>query len=149
MDPTPVDDAEDLYRAISAGHHGYTIRNGVYIISQSAFDDSEQKPSVDRSSIRTAMVDTKMSPTDGVIVVNTGDVRKSCKVPILDPKGKPIGGEYNVDVKHRPIVAPDPENLAHCQIESSPMYTNSSRFKKVKEALARLANKKGFIILPT
>jgi hypothetical protein len=147
MQPTLVADAEDLYRAISAGK-GFLFKDGKYVFSQSAFDDRLRQPSVDRSSIRVVVAEAKLTPTDGVTAVKAEDVRKSCKVPILDPKGKPTG-EYAVDVLHRPILAPEPENLAHCQIESNPVYANDSRFRKLKEALARLATQNGFIIVPT
>jgi hypothetical protein len=149
MHPTKVDDSEDAYRAIRANGREYARVNGVIKFSATAFDDREKKPSVDRSSIRTKPEEARVATSDGVTKVGALEVRKSCKVDITDAKGKSTG-TYAVDVIHRPILASatGPENLAHCQIECAPQIDSSSRFKKLKEALANIATKHGFIVQP-
>jgi hypothetical protein len=147
MTPSIVDDAEDLYRSIRAGDYSY--QGGRLFFSSTAFDDREMKPSVDRSSMRTNPADARIGPTDGIAKVLTADVRNSCKVPIV--KNGVVVGEYAVDAIHRPIEN-DPiegDNPAHCQIECNPLIESDSRFKKLKAALANLANKHGFVVSPT
>src|SRR5689334_1763765 len=114
MDPTIVNDAEDLYRSIRKDAGEYSYQDGKLVFSSSAFDDRYMKPSVDRSSIRTVPEDARINATDGVTKVLTRDVRRSCKVPIIK-NGVSIG-EHAVDAIHRPIEN-DPnqaDNLAHC-----------------------------------
>jgi hypothetical protein len=149
MDPTIVDDAEDLYRSIRADSDEYSYQDGRLFFSSSAFDDRDMTPSVDRSSIRTSPADARRSPSDGVAKVLTADVRNFCKVPIFE-NGKPIG-DHAVDAIHRPIENDpvEPDNLAHCQIECNPLIANGSRFKKLKAALASLANRHGFVVKPS
>jgi len=149
MVPTVVDDAEDLYRSIRANGDEFSYQDGKLIFSSSAFDDRYMKPSVDRSSMRTDPADTRAKPTDGVTKVVTADVRKSCNIPIIK-NGAPVG-EYAADAVHRPIES-DPalaDNLAHCQVECNPLIESGSRFKKLKAALATLANRHGFVVKPT
>jgi serine/threonine protein phosphatase PrpC len=149
MLPTIVDDAEDLYRSIRAGSDDYSIQNGVVFFSSSAFDDRDMTPSVDRSSMRADPADSRITPSDGITKVLTADVRKSCKIEIIE-NGKPTG-EYRADAVHRPIEDDpvEPDNLAHCQVECDPAMANGSRFKKLKAALANLANRNGFIVKPS
>jgi len=149
MDPTVVDDAEDLYRSIRANSDEYSYQDGKLVFSSSAFDDRFMKPSVDRSSLRPNSEDVRINAADGVTKVVTADVRRSCKIPIIK-NGAPVG-EYAVDAIHRPIENDqnDPDNLAHCQIECNPIIESGSRFKKLKAALANLANKHGFVVTPS
>jgi hypothetical protein len=146
MEATIVDDAEDLYRSIRADDYSYY--DGKVVFSSTAFDDRDMKPSVDRSSMRTNPAEARISPTDGVTKVLTADVRKSCKIPII--RNGVAVGDYAVDAIHRPIEN-DPteaDNLAHCQIECDPLIDSGSRFRKLKAALATLANVHGFIVEP-
>jgi hypothetical protein len=149
MVPTIVDNAEDLYRSIRADSDDYSYQNGKLVFSSSAFDDRDMRPSVDRTSMRADPADSRIAPTDGIAKVLTADVRNSCKIPIIK-NGTPVG-EHAVDAIHRPIEN-DPietDNLAHCQIECNPVIASGSRFKKLKAALANLANKHGFIVPPS
>ncbi|MDA9504195.1 hypothetical protein XI09_05345 [Bradyrhizobium sp. CCBAU 11386] len=149
MDPTVVDDAEDLYRSIRANTDEYFYQDGKLVFSSSAFDDRFMKPSVDRSSLRHNPADARINITDGVAKVLADDVRRSCKIPIIR-NGVPVG-EYAVDAVHRPIENDQdvPDNLAHCQIECNPIIESGSRFKKLKAALANLATKHSFIVPPS
>lgn len=106
-------------------------------LSSTAFNDRYKKPSVDRAHMRSAE-QTKFSPTDGVVKLLTVNVRK---VAIEQPDDN---GNYDVDVWSRPVGGND----AHAQIEPKPEMT-TSRFDKLKEALARLAAEHGWVIPPT
>ena len=55
------------------------------------------------------------------------------------------GNHLKLDVND-PVEA---DNLAHCQIECNPLIESGSRFKKLKAALANLANKHGFVVPPS
>jgi hypothetical protein len=146
--PTIVQDAEELYRSIKSQSKAYTQVDGRTVFSSSAFDDRMLMPSVDRSALILNPRYSKKSPSDGVAKLIAREVRNSCKI-VIDPKDP--SAHYAVDVIHRPIFSDpvDPENLAHCQIECAPAISSNSRFKKLKEALARLATRHGFIIAPT
>jgi hypothetical protein len=149
MVPTLVHDSEDLYRSIRANSDDYSYQDGKLFFSSSAFDDREMRPSVDRSTMRQYPADVRQTPTDGVAQLRTADVRNACKIPII--KNGVASGEYAIDAIHRPIEN-DPveaDNLAHCQIECNPLIESGSRFKRLKAALATLANKHGFVVLPT
>lgn len=149
MQPTNVEDTEDAYRSIRVNRREFTRVEGRIKFSSAAFDDREKKPSVDRSSLRNSAEESRQSPSDGVTRIGVREIRTSCKVPILNDKGKETG-TYAVDVIHRPIYESEtePENHAHCQIECAPQIASSARFKKLKEALAVLASKHGFVVQP-
>jgi hypothetical protein len=150
MDPTAVEDSEDLYRSVRASGNEFTLVDGAYKISSSAFDDRDRKPSVDRSPLRPRPEECKLSPTDGVTKLTAAEVRSSCNVKIFDKKGQ-VTGVHQVNVIHRPIKASatEKENLAHCQIECDPAIDTDARFRRLKEALARIATKHGFVVAPT
>jgi hypothetical protein len=143
-----VPDSDDLYRSVRKGE--YSTINGQVAFSASAFSDRDRKPSVDMSSIRPDPRDARKSTEQGVAKLVTGEVRKSSKIPIYDAKQNQTG-EHSIDVVHRPIKDdPDgePDNPAHCQIECHPTIENDNRFKRLKEALARMANKYGWVVKP-
>lgn len=148
MEQMHVYDPDNLYRSVREGE--YITRDGKVAFSASAFNDRERKPSVDTSSIRTDPRETRKSVDQGVAKLIAGEIRKTCKIPIFDSKGKRTG-EHSVDVLHRPIENdPDgePDNLAHCQIECHPTMDNENRFKRLKEALAAIANQYGWVVEP-
>jgi len=93
----------------------------------------------------------KQRPTDGLLLLIADEVRKIL-LPQMNNKGKPTGIHYQIDVIHRPVELDNPqrlpENPAHSQIESTPDL-NGSRFNKLKEALARLAEKHGWLVKPS
>jgi hypothetical protein len=147
MTPFHVYDPDQLYRSVRPGE--YTTREGKVTFSASAFNDRDHKPSVDTSAFRKDPRDARKSQADGVAKLIAGEVRKSCKIPIFDNK-KRRTGEHSVDVLHRPIIniPGEPDNVAHCQVECHPTIDSDSRFKRLKEALAALANKYGLIVEP-
>ena len=107
-------------------------------VSSSAFNDTGKKPSVDRAALRPA-AQTKMEASDGVVRLLTEKVR-GIGIPIDAPNPP----NFEVDVWSRA----EPENAAHAQIEPIPNMS-SSRFYKLKEALARLAEQEDWVIEPT
>ena len=147
MTPIHVYDSDELYRSVRVGE--YTTRNGKVAFSASAFSDRECKPSVDTSSIRQDPRESRRSTADGVAKLVAGEIRCSCQIPIYDKKGRPTG-QHSVDVLHRPIENDpnEPDNLAHCQIECHPTIDNENRFKRLKEALAAMANQYGWVVEP-
>jgi serine/threonine protein phosphatase PrpC len=149
MTPTLVEDSEFLFRSVRSGGDEYRYENGTLHISSQAFRDFGNKPSVDRNSLRSDPKDAKLTATDGVCQVLTQEVRAICHIRQL-PNEKDDKSTYGVDAIHRPREAKPPninENKAHCQIECSPEIANT-HFKKLKEALAKLANKYGWIVPP-
>jgi hypothetical protein len=107
-------------------------------LSSTAFNDKGKKPSVDRAALRPA-TQTKIEANDGVVRLLTVAVR-SIGIPISAPNPP----NFEVDVWARA----EPENAAHAQIEPVPNM-NGSRFEKLKEALARLAEEEDWVIEPT
>lgn len=142
MQPTRIDDSEFLYRAVRADSDEFAYVGSDVRISASAFNDRSCKPSVDRSALRPNAADAKKSSDDRVVKLLTKEVRSIAGVRVTADKTDLR--EHEVDALHRPITE-DPSNLAHSQIECSPDFINPSRFRKLKEALARLATKSGFV----
>jgi hypothetical protein len=149
MDASIIDDSEDLYRSVRADSNEYSYQSGKLLFSSTAFDDRSMKPSVDRSAIRTDPTEARRNPTDGIAKILTKDVRQCCSVPIIK-NGTPVG-DHAVDAIHHPIEngPVEPDNLAHSQIECNPIIESGSRFRRLKEALAKLANAHGFVVSPT
>jgi hypothetical protein len=147
MNPLHVYDYEDLYRSVRPDE--YKTIGGKVIISASAFNDRERKPSVDRAWIGRDFKEIRKSPSDGITKLTAGEVRTNSSVEAFDAKGRKIG-RHTVDAMHRPIIdcPGEPENPAHCQIECDPRIETDNTFKRLKEALAGLATRVGFIVRP-
>jgi len=147
---TVVDDGEDLIRRIPADSNCYDSSHGALRLSSTAFNDRERMPSVDRRRMKASLDDCKNHPTDGLLLLITNEVR-AISLAQTDQKGKPTSDLHKIDVIHRPIEAGDagglPANEAHSQVESTPALSES-RFKKLKEALARIAAKRGWLVSP-
>jgi hypothetical protein len=141
----PVSDDEQVLRRVSA--RSATFRDGQWKVSSEAFNDPSLKPSVNRAILRTAQ-QTQLEPTQGVCQLHVQQIRAITTV-LQEPSKVP----YKVDVIPRPIRAdnPDgePENLSHAQVEVEPAFSNPSRFKKLKDALSRLASESAWAIKPT
>ena len=140
---TKVDDDELLYRRILADSDQYRLVDGKVIFTSTAFNDRCMKPSVDRSAYRADPEACKFAESDGVTHVVTSEVRGVSNIAIGPDDEK----KFCVDAIHRPV--DDPANPAHTQIECDPEMSSSSRFKKLKEALAILASKQGFVVEPS
>jgi hypothetical protein len=157
MEPTLIADDEWLYRLVRS--HEYAVREGRVFFSASAFNDRGFKPSVDRSALRHDPSVMKVEATDGVAKCLTETVRASCRIEIDgdavtrakgDPAKLAVIPMYFADAVHQPIKRSETEaeNLAHSQVECTPEMLSSSRFKKLKEALARIATQHGFVVAP-
>lgn len=151
--PTPVtvvDDHEELIRRIPADSSCYDSSDGTLRLSSTAFNDPERMPSVDRRKMRASLDDCKNHPSDGLLLLIAREVR-AINLPQIEAKGKPAANAHKIDVMHRPIEAGNrdalPVNGAHSQIETTPSL-GDARFKKLKEALARLAEKHGWLASP-
>lgn len=146
--PTIVSDDEKFYRAVDLSKAEYTITDGQLRVSANAFNDRNCQPSGDRSSLRPDPADTKRCPADAIIQVITKEVRDIANIRIA-PNDDANVANYRPDVIHRPlcVIATKSENLAHCQVECLPEIKNT-HFKKLKEALARLAEAHGLIVQP-
>lgn len=151
MEPTEVADAEWLYRAVRVDGHEYKYTPEGLRISSAAFRDVGRRPSVDRDSLRERPEDARLGITDGVVKVLTRDVRAIGHIRV-NPSDPANETAYTVNAIHRPLSTEngdDRNNDAHCQIESQPHIAVDRHFKKLREALAYLANQNGWIVPPT
>jgi len=146
-----IEDGENLYRRIPNDPSMFPIADGKQRFSTTVFNSPDQKPSVDRAKLRNNPSETKRVITDGVISLLTADVRKISIVNTSDILNAPK--VYSVNVISRPICIGNleglPVNEAHAQIETDPILASSSRFKKLKEALAYLASQNDWTIKPS
>ena len=146
----PVDivgDTEMLNRSIRASDCRF--ESGRWRISTQAFNDAGRKPSVDRQLLRPDPIESKKNASDGVAELLTSEIRTSICIPINGEQ--PQGMLYRIDVIARPIDGEpsSPEhNPAHAQIEADPHWLTDSRFRKLKESLARLAALRPWVISP-
>lgn len=144
-----LDGGELLHRSINPEDVIYT--EGAWSLSTTAFNDRNKKPSVDRVAIRPDAHQTKRGPDCGVVALLTHEVRVEALVPLPPDTPASDTSNYVVDVFARPIEKDnppgEPENRSHAQIESAPEPTGS-RFRKLKEALCRLAERRGFVVAP-
>lgn len=141
-----VGDDELLHRSVRADD--CAIVDGRLRISSQAFNDAKRKPSVDRKILRPNPEETRKSPTDGVAQLCAIEIRSEVRIPIDgNIQGGPV---YAVDVIPRPIISEpgSAANPSHAQVEADPDWINDSRFKKLKDALARLAERREFALPP-
>lgn len=140
-----VADEEVFFRRVQWKPELYSTNGGTLRLSSSAFNDSAKQPSVNRARVEPDPAQTKFEESDGVVELIASEVRRSV-VPC------DAHGPHASDVIPRPIQADlaqgIKENLAHCQIEAQPPFCTDSRFKKLKEALARAAEKRGWRVQP-
>ncbi len=145
-----LQDDEVLYRSVRGelnNEYSYDDTNKL-IISSQAFGDRNKKPSVDRAKLRAYDPSlSKLSDTDGIISLMTGEVRAIGKVKTKNQNVDVI--VHAVDV----VYAPTPENPAHSQITVNPEFFGSrnkqrNAFKLLQLALAELATKNGWTLEP-
>ena len=105
---------------------------------------------MDRGSMLPSVEAAKKGATDGLVKVVAFEVR-TIQLEIFD-NDKPTGKNHVLDAVHRPIEPGnpdnDPPNPAHSQVEAVPVL-NGSRFVKLKERLAQIATRHGWIVAPT
>jgi hypothetical protein len=146
--PTLVGDGEVLYRSVrditdDGKAQEWTIVDGELKFSQSAFNDRNRQPSVDRAILRRSASESKHSPTDGITSLVARDVRRIRSVQRLTNKGK-VAQDHTVDVTYVPL----PENAAHAEVQCAPALTNDPTFRRLKEALANMASARGWTVVP-
>lgn len=151
-----VRDDEVLYRRVQAGRNYYEVApfsRQVTRISSQAFNDRGYKPSVDRAELREHdPARSQHEDTDAVLKLLTADIRSIPPVP--ERKDNKSAVNHELDVVPDPIRGhPDhPDNPAHALIIPNPAFRKTKPkkvFRRVKEALARLAMEEGcWAILP-
>jgi len=110
----------------------------------SAFNDREKKPSVDRQMLREgAPESSKLNLSDGVVTLCAKEVRGVSPVIARDQDGHEIS-QHAVDVHHRPLE----NNYSHSQVECAPQIASGSAWKRLKEALCRIAVQRGWTCRP-
>lgn len=146
-----VKDEELLYRAVrNDPGREYKYIDGALVVSASAFNDAGLKPSVDRAELVSSPIACQKNPSDGIVCLLTGEVRSIDSI-VSNPGSCPTKS-YQIDVIARPIEPNESNtagNAAHAQVEHAPEEMNKSRFRKLKEALAMLANKRAWAIEPS
>ena len=144
-----VEDDEVLYRSVPNGC--FTISDGVWRLTSTAFNDPTQKPSVDRAKLCSFNpTHTKKKPTDGVVFLTALSVRLIVDVVQNDKQGK-LKVTYAIDVTPDPVKDDPvlPENLAHALIVTHPDFKSGNVFRKLKESLARIASQGGWLVEPS
>ena len=152
-------DDEELYRSIRGelDAEEYIFDRGKLQIRSNAFRDISKKPSVDRAKLKEyTPFCSQLSDTDGIVSLIAADIRAIGTVKTKDKDAEVI--IHAVDVIYDPNPKSDPENYAHSQIVINPDFfqgdifdTNSKKertFYKLKKALARLATKRGWTLVP-
>lgn len=142
---TAIEDDEHLYRRVPDDPKLYKGSTGGDLVhlSASAFNDRCKRPSVDRATLRGSdPLRSCLDDSDGVVSLIAAEVRK-VKVDQLDAKQKPVR-THDIDVLHRP----EPHNYAHAQVEPAPSIETNTTFHRLKERLARLAEARGWTVVP-
>ena len=141
-----VRDEEKLYRSVRGEieYDEYSINDaGEYIVQPAAFRDRHRRPSVDRAELRGFDPSlSKLSNTDGIVSLITGEVRRL-------PKEDIQLADHTIDIIYMPTM----ENFAHSQIMMAPTCSISKTrekkaFKSLQKALARLVNQQGWTLKP-
>ena len=113
-------------------------------VGNSAFSDSDQKPSVDWASLRDGgPQSTRFAPEPGVVIIGTGEIRGISTVIPYTTKGDPLP-PHVVDIVH----TPEDQNYSHALIETAPHVASRGTFKRLKEALSRRATARGWAYPP-
>ena len=152
-------DDEELYRSVRGdlAAEEYIYHNGKLRIRSNAFRDIGKKPSVDRAKLKEfTPFCSRLSATDGIVSIIAAEIRAIGTVKTKVQNADVI--VHAVDVIYDPNPKSDPENYAHSQIIVNPDFfrtdifdTDSKRkrtFDKLKKALARLATKRGWTLVP-
>ncbi|MDN7907671.1 hypothetical protein QZM18_26655 [Burkholderia diffusa] len=145
-----VHDDEPLYRRVPNLSTMFKVENNRLRLSSSVFNDSqsptgEKRPSVDRAKLRNFDPEqSKTAPTQGIVGLVTGDVRLIRDVKKTDTSGNT---EYVHDVDVVP--APLPDNNSHALVTVTPQFEARRPFDRLKESLARLAEKQGWLVEPS
>ena len=138
-----VEDGEELYRRVRdqtpAGQLCFQNIAGRVVFSQAAFNDPQKRPSVDRAKLSgNNPHHARVSRDDGIVALQADAIRQIA----LNRHGQ-------AQTMHSVNVIPNPVegNPAHAVIVTDPAAT-SGIFKRLKEALARLATEAGWRVEP-
>jgi hypothetical protein len=136
-----VDDDEVLYRRVPHRPNHFRHENGRIRVTSQAFSDRRFRPSVDRATLcGNDPTSTQTDPTDAVASLITFQVRGIDTVEQRDERGEVVI-RHAIDVEPNPIrndpVLPD--NPAHAEIYAIPEMRNERTFRRLREALAMLA----------
>jgi hypothetical protein len=144
---TPVLDDETLYRSVRDDRLNFVCdgQGSLTRLSTTAFNDRGKEPSVDRATLRpSGPPSSRRSESDGVVSLVTLDVRAIRAVVTYDNKGKVVQS-HDVDVHH----APEDDNYSHALVKTAPHAAADNTFKRLKEALCRLAEARGWAFPPS
>jgi len=140
---TAVADDERVYRAVVDSPICFAMPGGVLRLSHSAFNDPDNRPSVDRVLVLQSVVEAaRRRPSDGVVVLEVHAVRQI--VPVAQDKKGNVLQRHAVDVVHEPKV----DNKAHALIVADPA-VGSAVFKKLRESLCLIASPAGWQAKPS
>ncbi|MFJ1212933.1 hypothetical protein [Burkholderia pyrrocinia] len=145
-----VQDDEHLYRRVPNLPTMFKVESDKLRLSSSVFNDpesstGEKRPSVDRAKLRNYdPVQSKTAPTQGIVGLLAADVRLIKDAKKTDDKG-------NVEYVHEVDVVPNPlpGNDAHALVTVSPTFESRRPFDRLKECLARLAERQGWLVEPS
>lgn len=142
---------EDVYRMVRHGRGYYTVdvsSQRVVTVSPEAFADPAFQPSVDRVGFRRGdPAATQRAPENAVVQLPVAKIRDLGPIEERSAKDEVVF-RHDVDVKPDPVPEKDgqPANPAHALVVVRPDYRKprpSSEFRKLKVALARLAEETG------
>lgn len=147
-----VPDEEMLYRRIRDEDNHVAFADGRYIVSGQAFSDRERKPSVDIATLCIPLGGptwTQAGEDNGVARLKAEAVRALVIVGVhVIPPPRPPNTKKEVDVAHAIDVHPCPvagdpalrDNPAHAEIRPSPDWCSKNVFRRLLEALERIAS---------
>ena len=112
-------------------------------LSNSAFNDRNMRPSVDRACMHCKAGDARRLPAAGVVSLHVARVRTVRGIVTNDSKGMQKH-THDVDVLHDPIEG----NAAHALVVTAPGICSTNTFRRLKEALCLLAQAGGWVVRP-
>ncbi|WP_429356324.1 hypothetical protein [Paraburkholderia sp. 32] len=114
------------------------------MFNDKAKSTAEKRPSVDRAKLRGHDPHAaKTEPTQGIVGLVTEAVRNISGVTRTDTSGNVVT-EHAVDV----IYDPREDNNAHALVTVAPVFESNRPFERLKDSLARLAEKGGWLVEP-
>ncbi len=150
---TRIDDPETLLRSVRTSGNFYRYdESGGLQISTTAFNDPARQPSLDRLIFLQSADAAKKSHTDGLLRLIAHEIR-AIQLSQIGANGQPLQGQFHrIEPIHSPILAGNaaghPPNPAHSHIESAPVLSGA-RFNRLKELLAKMAQKHGWVVTPS
>lgn len=149
-----VENDEVIFRRVSrvrlpSGQVCYEVTSSGIQFSHAAFNDAHKRPSVDRACLcDDDPHHARESVDDGIVALVVSSVRQL--TPVVQRHIDPGPPRREIETPLAPDVIADPidGNDAHAVIVTNPLLESPSAFKRLKEALARLATAAGWRIEP-